>query len=68
MLVVNINDPVWKTPTVEVARIRQGSKEETRQRQAELKLQLDHLRDVGHVLNKLSEAGLHLKPSKYSFA
>ena len=28
----------------------------------------DHLRDVGHVLNKLSEAGLHLKPSKYSFA
>ena len=40
VLVVNINDPVWKTPTVEVARIRQGSKEETRQRQAELKLQL----------------------------
>ena len=28
----------------------------------------DHLRDVGLVLDKLSEAGLQLKPSKCSFA
>ena len=27
----------------------------------------DHMRDVGRVLDKLSEAGLWLKPSKYSF-
>ena len=28
----------------------------------------DHMRDVGRVLDKLSEAGLRLKPSKCSFA
>ena len=28
----------------------------------------DHLKEVGHVLDRLSEAGLHLKPSKCSFA
>ena len=27
-----------------------------------------HLKEVGHVLDRLSEAGLHLKPSKCSFA
>ena len=37
VLVVNVNDPVWETPTVEVTRIKQGSEEEIKQRQAELK-------------------------------
>ena len=38
--VVNVSDSVWKTLTVEVARIGQGSEEDIRQRQAELKPQL----------------------------
>ena len=38
--VVDVCDPVWETPTVEVARIGQGSEEDIRQQQAELKLQL----------------------------
>ena len=37
---MDISDPVWKTPTVEVARIGQGSEEDIRQQQAELKPQL----------------------------
>ena len=28
----------------------------------------DHLREVGHVMDMLNEAGLHLKPSKCLFA
>ena len=38
--VVNASDPVWETPTVEVAKIGQGSEENIRQRQVELKPQL----------------------------
>ena len=38
--VVDATDPVWETPTVEVARIGQGSEEVIRQRQVELKPQL----------------------------
>ena len=37
VLVVNVNDPVWETPIVKVTRIKQGSEEEIKQRQAELK-------------------------------
>ena len=38
--VVDISDPVWETPAVEVASTGQGSEEDIRQRQAELKPQL----------------------------
>ena len=40
VLVIDISDPVWETPTVEVARIGQGSEEDIRQRKVELKPQL----------------------------
>ena len=38
--VVDSGNPVWETPTVEVARIGQGSEEDIRQRQVELTPQL----------------------------
>ena len=38
--VVNVNNHVWETPTVEVARIGRGSEEEITQWQIELKPQL----------------------------
>ena len=36
---VNSSDPVWETPTVELARIGQRSEEDTRKWQAQLNLQ-----------------------------